>query len=133
MVMFWKRIIGDAAWPARLCFGATALSIVALAACSSGNDAPDAPVDMTVPCAIAGQAALESACRADADGTGTFTIVQPDGGFRRFTVDHEGVIMAADGAEAARSSALQNGAVLIELGTDRYRLSLEQLHAIQPQ
>ena len=79
-----------------------------------------------VPCAIAGATAFRMDCTmeriASADGE-TLVLGRADAGYRRFRVatDGRGVI-AADGAEAARVTIVEDGMIEVAVGTDRYRL-----------
>ena len=117
--------------------------LLTLAACSSGSQAPagsgnsefdnalaqassDADDDGRIVCAPAGNAALSRQCTLDRTQTAeglVLTVHKPDGGFRRLLVvkDGRGVI-AADGAEAAKVTIVENNQIEVAIGGDRFRL-----------
>ena len=117
--------------------------LLTLAACSSGSQAPagsgnsefdnalaqassDADDDGRIICAPAGNAAFSRQCTLDRAQTAeglVLTVHKPDGGFRRLLVvkDGRGVI-AADGAEAAKVTIVENNQIEVAIGGDRFRL-----------
>ena len=117
--------------------------LLTLAACSSGSQAPagsgnsefdnalaqassDADDDGRIVCAPAGNAAFSRQCTLDRAQTAeglVLTVHKPDGGFRRLLVvkDGRGVI-AADGAEAAKVTIVENNQIEVAIGGDRFRL-----------
>lgn len=104
--------------------GLPVAGLLALAACSGGDKAPTvAEGPEHVACALGSGAALAPACaveRATQDGRQTLVIRHPDGAFRRFTVEPNGLALA-DGAEVPRVVA--TGSVLdVTVGPDRYRI-----------
>ena len=117
--------------------------LLTLAACSSGSQAPagsgnsefdnalaqassDADDDGRIVCAPAGNAAFSRQCTLDRAQTAeglVLTVHKPDGGFHRLLVvkDGRGVI-AADGAEAAKVTIVENSQIDVAIGGDRFRL-----------
>jgi len=82
--------------------------------------------DGRIVCAPAGNAALSRQCtldRADSTEGLILTIHKPDGGFRRLLVvkDGRGVI-AADGAEPAKVTIVEDNQIEVAIGGDRFRL-----------
>ena len=73
-------------------------------------------------CALAGSGEWARDCLVDRAGD-MLTLQHPDGGFRRFRVLADGRgLEAADGAEAARLSILDDKRIEVVAGDDRYRL-----------
>lgn len=79
-----------------------------------------------VRCALGGADVFRLDCTmeriAGAEGE-TLVLGRPDAGYRRFRVmtDGRGVV-AADGAEPARVTIVEDGVIEVAVGTDRYRL-----------
>lgn len=79
-----------------------------------------------VRCALAGAEVFRLDCTmeriAGAEGE-TLVLGRPNAGYRRFrvTTDGRGVV-AADGAEAARVTIVEDGVIEVAVGGDRYRL-----------
>ncbi|WP_261934698.1 hypothetical protein [Sphingomonas bisphenolicum] len=119
--------------PIGMIWGGIALAVlVLLAGCgreapSSGNQsgavADAAPVDDgKADCALAGSDAWARDCLVERVGA-MLTLRHPDGGFRRFRVLADGRgLEAADGAEAATLSILDDKRIEVVTGDDRYRL-----------
>jgi hypothetical protein len=114
----------------------TLLVLLLLAACGRGGEpetmtngaAPPAPgePDNRIECQAQGSASFERACSvesADSPRGRVLTLRKADGGFRRLlrTDDGRGVV-AADGAEAAHVTLMQDGRIEVEIGGDRFRL-----------
>lgn len=107
-----------------------------LAACGSGEEPgasangaaapPPGEPDTRIECRPAGAAGFERACRVDRTETqaGRILIVRKaDGGFRRLLVTSDGTgVAAADGAEPATVTVLDDGRIEVEIGGDRFRL-----------
>ena len=95
------------------------------AACSPGAS-PGPAEDHKLECALAGSARFERVCRVERTSGGEglmLTLRAPDGGFRRLLVTRDGRgVVAADGAEQAVVTVLDQGAIEVALGGDRYRL-----------
>ena len=82
--------------------------------------------DNRIECQVQGSSRFERACSvetADSPRGRILTLRKADGGFRRLlrTDDGRGVV-AADGAEAAHVTLLQDGRIEVEIGGDRFRL-----------
>ncbi|MGB3166921.1 MAG: hypothetical protein WBA68_09120 [Alteraurantiacibacter sp.] len=105
---------------------AGALSVLLLAACSQGADAPEGA---SIECALGGAASFAPECtmqRADAEGSKLLVVRHPDGGFRRFELGVPGKgIVTADGVEQA-SVQRGEGVVEVTVGADRYRLPVDE-------
>lgn len=86
----------------------------------------DAAAAGRIPCALAGAEAFRLNCTmervAGAEGE-TLVLGRPDAGYRRFriTTDGRGVI-AADGADVASVTLVDDGQIEVAVATDRYRL-----------
>ncbi|WP_420145920.1 hypothetical protein [Sphingobium sp.] len=82
-----------------------------------------APVDDGMAdCALAGSREWARTCSVERAGK-LLTLRHPDGGFRRFRMLDDGRgLEAADGAEAARLTILDDRRIEIVTGDDRYRL-----------
>ncbi len=93
---------------------------------AEGAAARPAPPDNRIDCRIGPDAQFERSCtfeRAEgADGV-TLIVRKPDGGFRRLRVvtDGRGVV-AADGAEPARVTVMDDRRIEVAIGEDRFRL-----------
>jgi len=81
--------------------------------------------DETILCARNGNA-LRRDCIVEqtrAEGHLILTVRHADGGFHRLLVTQDGRgVVAADGAQAARISAVDKQSIDVTIGTDRYRL-----------
>ncbi len=82
--------------------------------------------DGRIVCAPAGNSALSRQCtldRTQSDQGLILTVRKPDGGFHRLLVvkDGRGVI-AADGAEEAKVSIVEDHQIEVTIGGDRFRL-----------
>ena len=102
---------------------ALALALV-LAACSREGGAPKvAEGSEHIACALGEGAAFAEACaveRATQDGRPVLVVRHPDGGFRRFVVEPDGLALA-DGAGVAKVSV--SGSLMdVAAGADRYRI-----------
>lgn len=94
---------------------------------TNGAAAPAAGVpDNRIECRVAGAAAFERACSvtaADSPRGRVLTVRKADGGFRRLLVTRDGRgVAAADGAERADVTMLDDGRIEVEIGGDRFRL-----------
>ncbi len=89
----------------------------------SGAAADAATVDDgKADCALAGSGDWARDCLVERAGD-MLTLRHPDGGFRRFRVLADGRgLEAADGAEAAKLSILDDKRIEVVAGDDRYRL-----------
>ncbi|MBA4773071.1 MAG: hypothetical protein H2054_08180 [Sphingomonas sp.] len=77
-------------------------------------------------CAPQGATSFERVCTLDRVVTPAglmLTVSKPDGGFHRLAVTRDGRgVIAADGAEAALVSVVDNATIEVAIGGDRYRL-----------
>ncbi len=100
-------------------------AVLALAACSAGDQAPVAAEGgERVACALGAGAAFADACAVDRgvqDGQRMLVVRHPDGAFRRFTVEPDGLALA-DGAETARVAQASASMLEVAVGEDRYRI-----------
>lgn len=108
-----------------------------LAACSNEPDngvlaeveadqVRDAAAAGRIPCALAGADAFRLNCTmervAGADGE-TLVLGRPDAGYRRFRITSDGSgVIAADGADVASVTLIDDGQIEVTVATDRYRL-----------
>ena len=90
---------------------------------NSAAAADAAPVDDgKADCALAGSGEWVRDCLVERVGE-MLTLRHPDGGFRRFRVLADGRgLEAADGAEAAKLSIVDDKRIEVVAGDDRYRL-----------
>lgn len=118
-------------------FWAAAAALALLAACRSEPDnevlaqaeadqARSAAVAGRVFCALGGAEAFRLDCTMDriASPEGQIVVLgRADAGYRRFRVATDGRgLVAADGAEAATVSVVDNGMIEVAVSGDRYRL-----------
>lgn len=98
------------------------LSALALAACGAASDEAAPP---TVECALNGAGGFAPDCtmqRAEDDGQRILIVRHPDGAFRRFELGVPGQgIVTADGMQAA-DIVRGEGVIELRVGSDRYRL-----------
>ena len=99
-----------------------------LAACGtgSGGNAQNAADSSKIDCAPQGTTAFKPVCTLDrvagADGL-TLIVHNPDGGFHRLLVTHDGRgVVAADGAQKARVTVIGTGEIEVAVGGDLYHL-----------
>jgi len=105
-------------------------SVILLAACS--NHAAEAPKvaegGEKIACALGPGTGFSASCAIersrDADGTYRLIVRHPDGGFRRFEVGKDNVIVTSDGAAPA-AVKLDGETAEVTVGEDRYRIPLE--------
>lgn len=114
-----------------------ALALAVLAACSGEPDnavladveaqqVREAAEAGRVRCALGGADVFRLDCTmeriAGAEGE-TLVLGREDAGYRRFRVATDGRgVVAADGAEAARVTIVEDGVIEVAVGADRYRL-----------
>lgn len=115
----------------------TAAALLLLAACGGPDKGEPADTDArgsnvaaesdSIECALEGAKLFERNCTAqEMPGThGTVLVVgKPSVGYRRLLITTDGRgVAAADGAEPAKVSIVDNGLIEVAVGGDRYRLS----------
>jgi hypothetical protein len=108
----------------------SAAVILGLTACSSPSEpAPSvAKEPERIACALGPGIGFTPTCAIersrDDDGIHRMIVRHPDGGFRRFEVGRDNVIVTSDGAESA-AVALEGETAEVSVGDDRYRIPLE--------
>ena len=75
-----------------------------------------------IECALDGAAAFAKDCALERGGGSALTLRHSDGGFRKLTLDKDGLIDTADGADAIILAPISDGRTEISVGGDRYRL-----------
>ena len=104
----------------------SAALILTLAACGTTpvaeNKVETAKPDDRIDCAIGGAADFTKDCAIERGDANALTLRHKDGGFRRLTLEADGTIDTADGAEAMTVQPLSDGRTEIVVGEDRYRL-----------
>jgi hypothetical protein len=99
---------------------------LALAACGSKpaveNKVEQAKADDRIECAIGAATVFADDCAMERQAPTSLTLRHADGGFRRLTLEADGTIDTADGAEAITVNAMPDGRTEITVGEDRYRL-----------
>jgi hypothetical protein len=89
---------------------------------STANKVEQAKAADRIDCAIGAAADFSDGCAIErTDGT-SLILRHKDGGFRRLTLETDGTIDTADGAETLTVRTLGDGRSEIAVGTDRYRL-----------
>lgn len=89
--------------------------------------AAQAADDGRIECAINGDSDFSNGCRTErlsGENGVTMVVRHPDGGFRRFNVLTDGRgLEAADGSEKAKIEIVEDGKILISVGSDKYLMS----------
>ena len=103
------------------------LGLGVLGACnSSAGESVSGVPDDRIECRIGASASFEHYCtleQADEERGRTLTIRKPDGGFRRLLVTGDGRgVVAADGAEPAIVTIIDDGRIDVAIGGDNFRL-----------
>lgn len=100
------------------------------------NAASEAADAGKIECALDGQSNFSRGCeteRLSGDDGVTMIIRHPDGGFRRFKILTDGRgLEAADGAEQAKVSIVEDGKILVKVGPDQYMLPAQIKSKDQP-
>jgi len=99
------------------------LILPALAACDGGGTGAEAArEDDRIECRIGAATSFERVCTIE-QAEGAITIRKPDGGFRRLVVTDDGRgVAAADGAEEAIVTIIDDGRIDVAIGGDNFRL-----------
>lgn len=99
---------------------------LALAGCGSKpvveNKVEQAKADDRIDCAVGGETDFSRNCAIERGDGAVLTLRHSDGGFRRLTLESDGTIDTADGAEAITVQSMPDGRTEITVGEDRYRL-----------
>lgn len=75
-----------------------------------------------IECAIGDGGAMANSCMLERVDGNLLVLRHEDGGFRKLTLDADGTIDTADGADGLELTPLPDGRTDIVIGTDRYRL-----------
>lgn len=86
------------------------------------NKVSQAKADDKIECAVGGAQQLAPSCAIERGGGTILTLRHSDGGFRRLTLETDGTIDTADGADVLTLKTLDDGRAEIVVGEDRYRL-----------
>ena len=108
------------------------LALLALGACSEGASEAPKPTEAVasaekIECALGPGMGFVRDCTVERSlegGVHKLVVRHSDGGFRRFEVNAENTIVAADGAEPAQV-AVSGTIAQVSVGEDRYRIPLE--------
>ncbi|MCF8707380.1 hypothetical protein [Rhizorhapis sp. SPR117] len=104
-----------------------AVLMLAIAACNSSNDVPEATADVDgkLFCAVGGASEMTQSClleRVDGPEGALLVMHHPDGGFRRFRIVRDGRgVIPADGAQQVRLSIAAENMIDVDVDGDRYR------------
>jgi hypothetical protein len=100
--------------------------IAALGGCTSGPAIDDkvssAKTENQIECTIGGARDFTATCAFERGDGNILILRHADGGFRRLTLDADGLIDTADGAEAVSVQTLSDGRSEVSVNNDRYRL-----------
>lgn len=86
------------------------------------NKFSQAKPDDRIECALGGTQDFTRVCAIERGEGTVLTLRHSDGGFRRLTLEPDGTIDSADGADAVAVKTLSDGRSEITVGDDRYRL-----------
>lgn len=75
-----------------------------------------------IECALGEGAAFTDNCTLERAAGNMLVLRHKDGGFRKLTLDPDGTIDTADGADGVELSPLNDGRMDVVIGSDRYRL-----------
>jgi hypothetical protein len=97
-------------------------SLAATLALAGCGQAPrgEPPPGERIACALDGAAEFAEICTFERSGP-QLVVHRPDGGFRRFMLESQGV-QPLDGADAATTAPLAGGGLEIAIAGDRYRI-----------
>ena len=104
----------------------SALAVLMLTSCNNEpsieNKVKQAKAEDRIECATTDPTTFTRDCAIErGDGT-ILTLRHGDGGFRRLTLESDGTIDTADGADTIILQPLSDGRTEIMVGSDRYRL-----------
>jgi hypothetical protein len=80
------------------------------------------PAADRIECAIGGAVLADDCAIERITNVGEFAIHHFDGGFRRFIIEKDGAISAADGADTVTRKPIGEGRVELQIAGDRYIL-----------
>jgi hypothetical protein len=80
-----------------------------------------APADR-IECAIGEGAAMANSCALERSEGNVLVLRHEDGGFRKLTLEADGTIDTADGADGLELTPMPDGRTEIVIGADKYRL-----------
>jgi hypothetical protein len=104
----------------------SAAALLALAGCGSQPVAEDkveqAQAGERIDCAVGGAHDFTQSCAIERGDGPALTLRHKNGGFRKLTLETDGTIDSADGADAVVVLPLDDGRTQIAVGEDRYRL-----------
>jgi hypothetical protein len=75
-----------------------------------------------IECAIGEGAEMANSCTLERSGGNGLVLRHEDGGFRKLTLDADGTIDTADGADGLALTPMSDGRTDVIIGADRYRL-----------
>jgi len=118
------------------------LPALLLAGCGEANETPDKVIakakaeDRAVSCRLEDAPAFADTCSLEwrgtnADGAWIVVLRHKDGGFRRLILSPDGTLGQADGAQTLLLEKDAGKSLYVSLGSDHYRLRLDQLDAVQ--
>ena len=101
-------------------------TLTVLAACQSAPAVEDKVAQSAsadrIDCALNGARAFDRACALERGEGDALTLRHADGGFRKLTIDPDGLIDTADGGDPVTAQTLDDGRTQLTVGPDRYRL-----------
>jgi hypothetical protein len=104
----------------------SAAIILMLSSCGAApvveNKVSQAKPDDRIECALGGTQDFTRACAIERGEETMLTLRHSDGGFRRLTLEPDGTIDSADGADALTVRKLGDGRTEVTVGEERYRL-----------
>ena len=104
----------------------SAALLLMLASCGSEpaveNKVASVPEADRIECALNGATEFTRECAIERGGGTVLTLRHGDGGFRKLTLDNDGMIDTADGADAIALQPMADGRTEMRIDADRYRL-----------
>jgi hypothetical protein len=75
-----------------------------------------------IECAVGEGAAMTNSCALERGEGNVLVLRHADGGFRKLTLDPDGTIDTADGADGLELKSMPDGRTEVVIGLDKYRL-----------
>lgn len=104
----------------------SAALILLLAGCARETAADNARESVAaadrIECAIGEDAAFANSCALERAEGNVMVLRHEDGGFRKLTLDADGTIDTADGADGIALTPMPDGRTEVAIGPDKYRL-----------